>query len=62
MTIIGNARCTVDNFCDVWKKLAKEFKDYKNIWGYDIMNEPTKCWQSTPWVNIAQACINAIAL
>ena len=22
--IIGNARCTVDNFCDVWKKLAKE--------------------------------------
>ena len=38
--VIGNAQCTVDNFCDVWKKLAKEFKDYKNIWGYDIMNEP----------------------
>ena len=58
--IIGNARCTVDNFCDVWKKLAKEFKDYKNIWGYDIMNEPYEMLASTPWVNIAQACINAI--
>lgn len=58
--IIGNSRCTINNFCDVWKKLAKEFKDYKNIWGYDIMNEPNAMLKTTPWVNIAQACIDAI--
>ena len=58
--VIGNAQCTVENFCDVWKKLAAEFKDYKCIWGYDIMNEPNAMLKTTPWVKIAQACINAI--
>lgn len=27
-------------FADVWAKLANAFKDYSNIWGYDLMNEP----------------------
>lgn len=27
-------------FADVWQKLASEFKEYSNIWGYDLMNEP----------------------
>ena len=58
--VIGNAQCTVENFCDVWKKLAAEFKDYKCIWGYDIMNEPYGMLRTTPWETIAQACINAI--
>ena len=58
--IIGNARCTIDNFCDVWKKLVKEFKGYSCIWGYDVMNEPYQMLSSTPWVKIAQAVINAI--
>ena len=58
--IIGNSRCTIENLCDVWIKLAKEFKDYKNIWGYDIMNEPNAMLKTTPWFNIAQACIDAI--
>ena len=58
--VIGNAQCTVENFCDVWKKLAAEFRDYKCIWGYDIMNEPYGMLRTTPWETIAQACINAI--
>lgn len=29
-----------DAFVDVWVKLANEFKDYSNIWGYDLQNEP----------------------
>lgn len=58
--IIGTAQCKVDDFCDVWKRLAMEFKDYPNIWGYDIMNEPHDMLESVPWFDIAQAGINAI--
>ena len=28
-------------YADVWKKLAERFAKYPNIWGYDLMNEPT---------------------
>ena len=31
---------TKEHLADLWKKIATEFKDYKNIWGYDLMNEP----------------------
>lgn len=31
---------TKEHFADLWKKIATEFKDYTNIWGYDLMNEP----------------------
>ena len=31
---------TTEHFADLWKKIATEFKDYSNIWGYDLMNEP----------------------
>ena len=31
---------TKKEFADVWVKLATEFKDYTNIYGYDLMNEP----------------------
>ena len=58
--IIGSVNCTVNHFCDVWKRLAVEFKGYTNIWGYDIMNEPYSMLSTTPWFNIAQACITAI--
>lgn len=29
-----------NDFADVWVKIANEFKDFRNIWGYDLMNEP----------------------
>ena len=31
---------TKKEFADVWVKLATEFKDFSNIYGYDLMNEP----------------------
>lgn len=58
--VIGEASCTLDYFCDVWRMLAREFKDYKCIWGYEIMNEPYAMLSSMPWFNIAQAAICAI--
>lgn len=58
--VIGEASCTLDYFCDVWRMLAREFKDYKCIWGYEIMNEPYNMLSSMPWFNIAQAAIYAI--
>lgn len=59
-TVIGEASCTLDHFCDVWRMLAREFKDYECIWGYEIMNEPYAMLSSMPWFNIAQAAIYAI--
>lgn len=58
--VIGEASCTPDHFCDVWRMLAREFKDYECIWGYEIMNEPYAMLSSMPWFDIAQAAIYAI--
>jgi len=57
---IGTPQVTVANYCDVWKKLAAEFKSYTCIWAYDIMNEPYDMLPSNPWHQIAQKCIDAI--
>ena len=56
---LGEGVLTQEHMADVWKKLATEFKDYKNIWGYDIQNEPYGL-QKGVWLNAAQAIINAI--
>ena len=59
--IIGEDNtCTVEHFCQVWRLLAKEFKDYECIWAYEIMNEPYGMLTSTPWVQIAQQGIYAV--
>lgn len=55
----GDAELTPEHFADVWKKLAMEFKDYTNIYGYDIMNEPYGLIPGK-WAIYAQAAINAI--
>ena len=37
-TLIGeSSNLTAEHLADVWRKLAQEFKDYNNIWGYDII-------------------------
>ena len=59
-SVIGESSCTLDQFCEVWRMLAREFKDYECIWGYEIMNEPYAMLSSMPWFNIAQAAIYAI--
>ncbi len=50
---------TTAHFADLWKKIATEFKDYKNIWGYDLMNEPKGIDINVLFDNY-QAAINAI--
>lgn len=61
LTVIGTGpQLTKEHLADVWKKLALEFKSYKNIWAYDIMNEPFAMPSTTAWFEISQATINSI--
>lgn len=55
--IIGEEGLPIESFADFWRKLAFELKDYKNIYGYGIMNEPHDMLSSTPWAKIVQSCI-----
>lgn len=55
----GDAQLTNAHFADVWTKLASELKDFTNIWGYDIMNEPYGLLPGI-WDAAAQAAINGI--
>ena len=50
---------TIENFVDVWIKLANEFKGYSNIYGYDIMNEPHGLG-TVSWFKVSQAVIDGI--
>ncbi len=38
--LLGEGEYTIDRFAKMWGTIAAEFKDYKNIWGYDLQNEP----------------------
>lgn len=59
--LLGSRTCSSAHFNDLWQKLAKEFMGYKNLWGYDIMNEPYSMLDKTsPWQSLAQSCIYAI--
>lgn len=58
--IIGQQGLEIAHLVDLWKRLANEFKDSKNIWGYGLMNEPHDMTALTPWAKIAQACIAEI--
>lgn len=53
------SKLAIADFADVWRKLATEFKDYDNIFGYDIMNEPYGLTAGV-WAQAAQAAVNAI--
>ena len=37
---IGEGEYTIDRFAKMWGAIANEFKDFNNIWGYDLQNEP----------------------
>lgn len=57
--LIGSPFVTRADYNDVWAKLAREFKGFKNIYGYDIMNEPHNMGAYS-WVETAQQAIKAI--
>ena len=50
---------TKEHFADVWTKLANELKNFTNIWGYDIMNEPYSLGPGV-WFDAAQSAIDGI--
>ncbi|KAA6301620.1 MAG: Endoglucanase [Candidatus Ordinivivax streblomastigis] len=56
---IGEGTLTREHYADFWRKFAAEFKNYPNIWAYDIMNEPHDMGEYD-WGLSAQAAINAI--
>lgn len=57
--VIGSPYVTRADYNDVWKRLAKEFKGFKNIYGFDIMNEPHHMGAYS-WSETAQQVIMAI--
>ena len=38
--LLGNGEYTYERFGKMWGAIAAEFAGYKNIWGYDLQNEP----------------------
>ncbi len=58
--LIGMPGVTNENIVDFWTKLADEFKQETNIWGYGIMNEPYDMADNQQWFGIAQAIITGI--
>ncbi|RYZ95519.1 MAG: hypothetical protein EOP47_25685, partial [Sphingobacteriaceae bacterium] len=58
--VIGTPEAPIATIQDFWKKMAIEFKNFDNIYAYGIMNEPYSVPQNIPWVNTAQAIIDAI--
>lgn len=55
---LGDEVYTAEKFARMWKMIAEAFKDNKNIWGYDLQNEPKV--SAANLVPIYQAAINAI--
>ena len=55
---IGEGEYTIERFAKMWGAIANEFKDYKNIWGYDLQNEPKVNAQTL--VGAYQAAIDEI--
>jgi len=58
--VIGTNEAPISTIQDFWKKMASEFKDFDNIFAHGIMNEPYSVPRDIPWVNTAQAIIDAI--
>lgn len=58
-TKIGTTEVTKADFTDVWTRLATYFKSKKNIYGYDIMNQPLDLGYYV-WILAAQEVIDAI--
>ncbi len=56
--LLGTGEYTFERFGKMWGTIASEFAQYKNIWGYDLQNEPKV---SAPvLVNAYQAAIDEI--
>lgn len=56
--LIGSPEVPYEAYANVWRKLAKAFKDHPALLGYDIMNEPHST--NGLWPAAAQAAVDAI--
>ena len=56
---LGSRHLSYDNYKDFWKKMALAFINNKNIYGFDIMNEPRGIFGSH-WLKAAQKAIQGI--
>jgi endoglucanase len=57
--VIGSKQLPSATLENVWKRLAESLRDYENIYGFQIMNEPHDMYDM-PWHKIAQDAINGI--
>ncbi len=57
--VLNSRHLTNENYKDLWRKLATTFKENKNIYGYDIMNEPRGIFGNS-WRKAAQSAIDGI--
>lgn len=57
--IIGSPTVTRDHFNNLWAQLARYFKNYTNIYAYDLTSEPHHMG-SYSWFETAQQAINTI--
>ena len=55
---LGDDVYTNEKFARMWKMIAEAFKDNKNIWGYDLQNEPKS--NTATLMAAYQPAINAI--
>lgn len=60
LQIIGHDGITNEHYAGFWKKMANEFKDYTNIYGYGLMNEPYDLSEDVFWISMAQLAIDSI--
>lgn len=56
--LIGSDAVPVAAFSDFWEKFATRMKDHKNIYAYDLINEPHDT--NGLWPETAQSAVNAI--
>ena len=57
--VLNSRHLSIENYKDLWYKLATTFKSNSNIYGYDIMNEPRGIFGKS-WQRAAQQAIDGI--
>ncbi len=58
--LIGDGTLTPMQLATCWRLIADQLKEFGNIYGYGIMNEPHDMLAHLSWRAIAQTCINEI--
>lgn len=58
--IIGHEDISYKDLADFWRLIATEFRQFDNIYGYGLMNEPYDLPHDVEWKDMAQEAINAI--